>query len=67
MERLHIGVKMNDNIFNKEVTDMIIKKIKQDPTGKMAEVMHKIMDISEEAGKRGFNMQELSVIAKNVY
>ena len=54
---------MNDSIFNKEITDMIIKKIKQDPTGKMAKVMQEIMDVCEEAGKRGFNMQELSVIA----
>ena len=54
---------MKDNIFDKETTDMIIKKIKQDPTGKMAEVMHKILDVCEEAGNRGFTMQELSVIA----
>ena len=54
---------MNDSIFDKEVTDMIIAKIKQDPTGKMAEVMQQIMDVCEEAGKRGFTMQELSIIA----
>ena len=54
---------MNDSIFNKETTDMIIKKIKQDPTGKLAEVMQKIIDVCEEAGNRGFTMQELSVIA----
>jgi len=63
MEAIHIGVKMKDSIFDKETTDMIIKKIKQDPTGKMAEVMHKILDVCEEAGNRGFTMQELSVIA----
>lgn len=54
---------MKDNIFDKDTTDMIIKKIKQDPTGKMAEVMHKILDVCEEAGNRGFTMQELSVMA----
>ena len=54
---------MKDSIFDKEVTDMIIAKIKQDPTGKMAEVMQQIMDVCEEAGKRGFTMKELSVMA----
>lgn len=54
---------MNDSIFDKEVTDMIIAKIKQDPTGKMAEVMQQIMDVCEEAGKRGFTMKELSIMA----
>tara|TARA_B100002019_G_scaffold287750_1_gene300236 strand:- start:1326 stop:1613 length:288 start_codon:yes stop_codon:yes gene_type:complete len=63
MERLHIGDKMSDTIFKKDTTEMIIKKIQQDPTGKMAELMQQIMDICEEAGKRGFTMQELSVIA----
>jgi|TARA_R100000900_G_scaffold133141_2_gene109798 hypothetical protein len=63
MERFYIGAIMKDSIFDKEVTDMIIAKIKQDPTGKMAEVMQQIMDVCEEAGKRGFTMQELSVIA----
>lgn len=54
---------MKDSIFDKEVTDMIIAKIKQDPTGKMAEVMQQIMDVCEEAGKRGFTMKELSIMA----
>ena len=63
MERLHIGDKMSDSIFDKDTTDMIVRKIKQDPTGKMAEVMQKILDVCEEAGKRGFTMKELSVIA----
>ena len=54
---------MSDSIFDKETTDMIVKKIKQDPTGKMAELMQRIMDICEEAGNRGFTMQELSIIA----
>ena len=63
MERLHIGDKMSDSIFDKDTTDMIVRKIKQDPTGKMAELMQRIMDICEEAGNRGFTMQELSIIA----
>ncbi len=63
MERLHIGDKMSDSIFDKDTTDMIVRKIKQDPTGKMAELMQQIMDVCEQAGKRGFTMKELSVIA----
>ena len=54
---------MSDSIFNKDTIDMIIKKIKQDPTGKMAIVMQEIMDVCEKAGNKGFTMQELSVIA----
>jgi hypothetical protein len=63
VERFYIGAIMKDSIFDKEVTDMIIAKIKQDPTGKMAEVMQQIMDVCEEAGKRGFTMKELSIMA----
>ena len=54
---------MSDSIFKKDTTEMIIKKVQQDPPGKMAELMQQIMNICEEAGKRGFTMQELSVIA----
>jgi hypothetical protein len=63
VERFYIGVTMNDSIFDKDVIDMIIAKVKQDPTGKMAEVMQEIMDVCEEAGKRGFTMKELSIMA----
>jgi hypothetical protein len=63
MERFYIGDIMSDSIFDKDTTEMIIAKIKQDPTGKMAEVMQQIMDVCEEAGKRGFTMKELSIIA----
>jgi hypothetical protein len=63
VEGFHIGAKMEDSIFDKETTDMIIRKIKQDPTGRMAELMQEIMDVCEKAGKRGFTMKELSVIA----
>ncbi len=54
---------MSDSVFNRETIDMIIKKVKQDPTGKMGLLMQEIMDICEKAGNRGFTMQELSVIA----
>ena len=54
---------MSDNIFQKKTIDMIIRKVKQDPTGKMGLLMQEIMDICEKAGNRGFTMQELSIIA----
>ena len=54
---------MNDSIFKKDTIDMIIMKVRQDPTGKMAQIMQEIMDICEKAGNRGFTMQELSIIA----
>tara|TARA_R100001015_G_C4588888_1_gene144583 strand:+ start:432 stop:719 length:288 start_codon:yes stop_codon:yes gene_type:complete len=63
MGRLHIGVIMNDSIFNKGTIDMIVKKVKQDPTGKMGLLMQEIMDVCEKAGNKGFTMQELSIIA----
>jgi len=63
MGRLHIGDKMSDSIFNKDTIDMIILKVRQDPTGKMAQVMQEIMDVCEKAGNKGFTMQELSIIA----
>ena len=63
MGRLHIGDKMSDSIFQKDTIDMIILKVRQDPTGKMAEVMQEIMDVCEKAGNKGFTMQELSIIA----
>ena len=63
MGRLHIGDKMSDSIFNKDTIDMIIMKVRQDPTGKMAKLMQEIMDVCEKAGNKGFTMQELSIIA----
>ncbi len=54
---------MNDSIFNKGTIDMIVKKVKQDPTGKMGLLMQEIMDVCEKAGNKGFTMQELSIIA----
>ena len=63
MGRLHIGDKMSDSVFNKETIDMIILKVKQDPTGKLGMIMQEIMDVCEKAGNKGFTMQELSIIA----
>ena len=54
---------MSDSIFSKGTIDMIIKKVRQDPTGKMGQLMQEIMDVCEKAGNKGFTMQELSVIA----
>ena len=54
---------MNDSIFNKETIDMIILKVRQDPTGKMSQLMQEIMEVCEKAGNKGFTLQELSVIA----
>lgn len=54
---------MSDSVFNKGTIDMIIKKVRQDPTGKMGQLMQEIMDVCEKAGNRGFTMQELSIIA----
>ena len=54
---------MSDTIFKQDTIDMIIRKVKQDPTGKMAQLMQEIMDVCEKAGSKGFTMQELSIIA----
>jgi|TARA_R110001606_G_scaffold321408_2_gene468324 hypothetical protein len=54
---------MNDEIFDKVTIDEMIEKIKQDKTGRMALLMQEIMDVCEKAGKRGFTMKELSIIA----
>ena len=39
---------MSDSIFKKNTIDMIILKVKQDPTGRMAQTMQEIMDICEK-------------------
>ena len=54
---------MNEEIFDKVTIDEMIEKIKQDKTGRMALLMQEIMDVCEKAGKRGFTMKELSIIA----
>ena len=54
---------MSDSIFNKDTIDMIVMKVRQDPTGKMSKLMQEIMNVCEKAGNKGFTMQELSIIA----
>jgi hypothetical protein len=54
---------MENSVFNQSVIDMIIKKVKQDPTGRLSVLMQEIMDVCEKAGKHGFTIKELSVIA----
>tara|TARA_E500000178_G_C16574697_1_gene553318 strand:- start:266 stop:535 length:270 start_codon:yes stop_codon:yes gene_type:complete len=56
---------MNDDnsTFNKGTIDEIVKKCKEDKTGRTGVVMQQIMDVSERAGKYGFTLQELSIIA----
>ena len=54
---------MNEEIFDKVTIDEMIEKIKLDKTGRMALLMQEIMDVCEKAGKRGFTMKELSIIA----
>ena len=54
---------MNEEIFDKVTIDEMIEKIKQDKTGRMALLMQEIMDVCEKAGKGGFTMKELSIIA----
>lgn len=51
------------SVFNKEGIDEIIKKIKEDKTGRLSEIMQEVMRISERAGKFGFTIKELSIIA----
>jgi hypothetical protein len=54
---------MKDNIFDPSSIEKIIEKIKKDKTGKMSEVLNEIMEISEKAGKLGFDLRELSIMA----
>ncbi len=54
---------MNEEIFDKVTIDEMIEKIKQDKSGRLGLLMQEIMDICERAGKRGFTMKELSIIA----
>ena len=43
---------MSDELFDKQVIDEIIKKIKKDKSGNLSRLMQKVMEISEEAGKK---------------
>lgn len=53
---------MQNDFFDKSAVEQIIKKIKEDSSGQLARIMQKILEISEEAGKKGFTIQELSII-----
>jgi hypothetical protein len=63
MERFHIGERMKDSVFSPEAINEIVEKIKKDKTGRMSSIMNKIMDVSERAGRYGFDLRELSIIA----
>lgn len=54
---------MKDEIFDKVTIDEIISKVKSDKSGRMGLLMQEIMEVCEKAGKRGFTMKELSIIA----
>jgi hypothetical protein len=60
---LGVVIDMKDNIFDPSSIEKIIEKIKKDKTGKMSEVLNEIMEISEKAGKLGFDLRELSIMA----
>tara|TARA_Y100000592_G_C5467371_1_gene317455 strand:+ start:539 stop:799 length:261 start_codon:yes stop_codon:yes gene_type:complete len=54
---------MKDNVFDPSSIEKIVEKIKKDKTGRMSRVLKEIMKISEKAGKVGFDLRELSIIA----
>ena len=54
---------MKDSVFNPEAINKIVEKIKKDKTGRMGTIMNQIMEISERAGRHGFDLKELSIIA----
>jgi hypothetical protein len=53
---------MDDGFFDKKTIDKIIEKVKKDPSGSLARVMEKLMDVSRAAGKAGFSLQEISIM-----
>ena len=53
---------MKDSVFNPEAINKIVEKIKKDKTGRMGTIMNQIMEISERAGRHGFDLKELSII-----
>ena len=59
---LKMEYNMSDELFDKQVIDEIIKKIKKDKSGNLSRLMQKVMEISEEAGKKGFTLRELSIM-----
>ena len=54
---------MSKNVFNPGSIDKIVEKIKNDKTGRLSRVMQDLLELSEKAGKVGFDLQELSIIA----
>ena len=51
------------SIFKEEVIGSIIKKAKNDKTGRVSEALREVMKICERAGLVGFTLEELSVMA----
>ena len=56
-------MKEKDSVFSPDAINEIVEKIKKDKTGRMGVIMNQIMDVSERAGRYGFNLKELSIIA----
>ena len=54
---------MKDNFYDQATINKIVEKIKKDKSGNLSKLMENIMQISEEAGKSGFTLRELSIIA----
>ena len=54
---------MKDSVFNPDAINKIVEKIKKDKTGKLALIMNQVMDIAERAGRHGYDLKELSIIA----
>ena len=50
------------SVFKEETIKSIIKKAQDDESGYIRNVIKELMKICEDAGKAGFNMDELSVI-----
>ena len=51
------------SIFDKETIEEIVQKIKKDKTGRMSQIMQQVMEVSERAGKFGFTLKDISIIA----
>ncbi len=54
---------MKNKIFDPTSIEKIVEKIKKDKTGRMAKILNEIMETSERAGKLGFDLKELSIMA----
>jgi len=53
---------MSDDIFSTDKVGAILEKIKKDKTGRLGDIMQQLMDISERAGRYGFDMKDISII-----